>query len=85
MPLKNQVCLGFGRTVRQLRHALGISQEALADRANIHRTYIGGIERGERNPTLTTIVRLAEALRVPPARLLGTAGPEELGGADEGR
>jgi len=70
MPTKSQVCLSFGRTVRHLRHSLGLSQECLADRANIHRTYIGGIERGERNPTLTMIVRLAEALRVPPAKLL---------------
>ena len=85
MPFKNPVCLGFGRTVRQLRRALGLSQEALADRAEIHRTYIGGIERGERNPTLTTIARLADALRVPPARLLGAEGPQKIEGADERR
>jgi transcriptional regulator with XRE-family HTH domain len=49
---------------------MGLSQEELAGRAGIHRTYIGGIERGERNPTLTMIHRLARALNVPPARLL---------------
>jgi len=49
---------------------LGLSQEELADRANIHRTYIGGIERGERNPTLTMIQRIAVALGVTPGTLL---------------
>ena len=49
---------------------LGLSQEELADRANIHRTYIGGIERGERNPTLTMIQRIATALGVTPGTLL---------------
>ena len=81
MPTKRQSCLEFGRQVRRLRHALGLSQEGLADRANIHRTYIGGIERGERNPTLTMIVRLAESLGVPPARLLEAAEPA-IGGED---
>jgi transcriptional regulator with XRE-family HTH domain len=83
MPAKSQVCLNFGRTVRRLRHELDLSQEGLADRANIHRTYIGGIERGERNPTLTMIVRLAEVLEVPPSKLLEVEGPEIIKGADE--
>ncbi len=59
---------------------MNLSQEELADLANIHRTYIGGIERGERNPTLTMIVRLASALGVPPAKLL-VVETEESGGA----
>lgn len=60
----------FGEMVRLYRSRAGYSQEGLADRAGIHRTYIGGIERGERNPTLTMIHRLARALDVPPSRLL---------------
>ncbi len=84
MPTKHEVCQSFGRTVRQIRHALELSQECLADRARIHRTYIGGIERGERNPTLTMIVRLAEALRVPPAKLLEAEGTERIEGSDAG-
>jgi transcriptional regulator with XRE-family HTH domain len=48
----------------------GYSQEELASRAGIHRTYIGGIERGERNPTLIMIHRLARALGIAPSQLL---------------
>jgi transcriptional regulator with XRE-family HTH domain len=54
----------FGLAVRQLRQKAGLSQECLAVRASIHRTYIGGIERGERNPTLLMIYRIASALNV---------------------
>jgi transcriptional regulator with XRE-family HTH domain len=54
----------FGRTVRRRREALGISQEELADRAGLHRTYIGDVERGERNIALVNIVKLAKALGV---------------------
>jgi len=68
MPKKRELT-DFGQVVRKYRSAVGISQEALADRAEIHRTYIGGIERGERNPTLLMIHRLAKALRIAPARL----------------
>lgn len=60
----------LGTTVRELRVELGISQEALAERCNLHRTYIGGIERGERNVSLENIVRLATALKTTPSRLL---------------
>ncbi len=85
MATKRQVCLKFGRTVRQLRHALELSQACLADRAKIHRTYIGGIERGERNPTLTMVVRLAGALSVAPAKLLEAVGAEQIEDFDEDR
>lgn len=60
----------FGEMVRLYRGRVGCSQEELAGRAGIHRTYIGGIERGERNPTLTMIYRLARALDVSPSQLL---------------
>jgi transcriptional regulator with XRE-family HTH domain len=60
----------FGATVRRLRTDKGLSQEEFAATVGIHRTYIGGIERGERNPTLTTIERIARALEVDPASLL---------------
>ena len=59
-----------GRNVRQARKAAGLSQEALADSAGIDRTYVSGVERGVRNPTVTILDRLAKALGVTPADLL---------------
>ena len=60
----------FGRAVRKRRHALGLSQEGLAEKADLHWTYIGGVERGERNLGLLNIVKIARALGTTPARLL---------------
>ena len=60
----------LGKAVRQRRLAMGITQEELAERADLHWTYIGGIERGERNVSLINIVRIARALDVAPARLM---------------
>jgi transcriptional regulator with XRE-family HTH domain len=54
----------FGRQVRKHRLLLGISQERLAHLAGLDRTYIGGIERGERNPSLRNISKIAKALDV---------------------
>ncbi|NNH73810.1 helix-turn-helix transcriptional regulator [Nocardia uniformis] len=54
----------FGGRVRQLRAALGLSQEKLADIAGLHRTYVGSLERGERNVSLDQIYRLAKGLNV---------------------
>lgn len=58
--------------MRELRRSTGLSQEQLASASGLDRTYIGGIERGERNPTLKTIVWIADALGVPPSVLLET-------------
>jgi len=59
----------FADAVRQRRKAIGLSQEALADECGLHRTYIGSIERAERNVSLDNIERIAEALQgVPPVR-----------------
>jgi transcriptional regulator with XRE-family HTH domain len=60
----------LGRTVRKRRQALGLSQEGLAEKADLHWTYIGGIERGERNVGLVNIVKISRALGITPARLL---------------
>lgn len=54
----------FGKRVRELRQAKGLSQEELAFKAGVHRTYLGGIERGERNPSLRNIAAIAKALGV---------------------
>ena len=54
----------FGKRIRELRQARGWSQEELSFKAGVHRTYLGGIERGERNPALKNIASIADALGV---------------------
>ncbi len=60
----------LGRNLARLRRERELSQEAFADLAGLHRTYISGIERGVRNPTITIVQKLAEALDVSVAELL---------------
>jgi transcriptional regulator with XRE-family HTH domain len=60
----------IGNNVRLLRLRLKISQEELAFRAGLHRTYVGGVERGERNPSILTIAKIAKALDVNPRELI---------------
>lgn len=66
----------FGKGVRALREARGHSQEELADLARLHRTYIGAVERGERNIGLLNIWRIADALGVAPSALF--PAPEKM-------
>jgi transcriptional regulator with XRE-family HTH domain len=67
----------FGRNVREARKRLALSQEELAFQAEIDRTYISGIERGVRNPSLDLIVRLAAKLDTTPAALLSRPGEKK--------
>lgn len=60
----DDIRIRFGKTVRQRRHRLGVSQEEFADICGLDRTYIGGIERGERNVALVNIEKVARALRI---------------------
>jgi len=64
------VLRAFGAALRQIRERSGLSQEDLAHRADLHRTYVSSVERGERNVGLLNIVAVAEALNVEPGRLL---------------
>ena len=59
-----------GINVRKFRKELGLSQEGLAFTAELHRTYISGVERGVRNPTVLVLEQIAKALKVPASRLL---------------
>lgn len=63
----------FGRNLRRYREERGLSQEAFADMVGVHRTYMGGIERGERNLTLRSVERLAAVIEVDPLNLLAEA------------
>ncbi len=60
----------FGQNIRRLRMAKELSQEALAELCTLDRTYVGAIERGERNVSLQNIVKLARSLGVLPSKLL---------------
>ncbi|PIS14557.1 XRE family transcriptional regulator [Candidatus Shapirobacteria bacterium CG09_land_8_20_14_0_10_39_12] len=60
----------FGKQLQKVRKSKGISQEELAARLSMHRTYIGMVERGERNPTIRTLYKVAKALKVESSELL---------------
>ena len=66
-----------GKNVRVYRERLGISQEELAFRAELHRTYVSGVERGVHNPTVVIIGRLARALEVEPPAILAAKHPRK--------
>lgn len=59
-----------GKNVRKFRDKRGLSQEELAFETDLHRTYISGVERGVRNPTVLVVERLAKALKIQPFELL---------------
>jgi transcriptional regulator with XRE-family HTH domain len=65
--------VGLGRALRAAREEQQVSQEELGFRSGVHRNYIGGVERCERQPSVTAIARLAEALGVKPSDLLSRA------------
>lgn len=66
----------FAQRVRAERKRLGISQEELADRAQVHRTFVGSIERAETNISIDNIGRISDALGVEAAQLMGAAGSD---------
>ena len=70
----------FGQLIHERRKALGISQEELAFRADLDRTYVSGLERGVRNPSLTAIVKVATGLGITTDKLLKGLETEKRGG-----
>ncbi len=60
----------FGQRVREVREANGLSQERLAELSGLHRTYIGTVERGERNPALLNILRISASLGIDASELV---------------
>ena len=68
--MKKKIIVKFGNKVRERRLELELSQEELAERAGVHRTYIGMIERAEKNITLENIEKIAKALEIPLGELM---------------
>jgi transcriptional regulator with XRE-family HTH domain len=66
--------VAVGKALRERRLERGLSQEDLALESGVHRNYVGGIERGERSPTIATIVKLCACLDAKPADLFNRAG-----------
>lgn len=64
MKSTDRIQIAFGKAVRKARKAQGISQEGLADLAGLHRTYVGDVERGERNISLLNMSKIAEAMHI---------------------
>lgn len=67
--MKSSTLVSFAERVRSERKKIGISQEELAERAGVHRTYVGMIERAEKNITLENIKKIANALKMPISKL----------------
>jgi transcriptional regulator with XRE-family HTH domain len=67
-----------GHNLRAYRQARGLSQEAFADMVGVHRTYMGGLERGERNLTLRSVERIANRIGVDPLVLMDPKGEKRL-------
>lgn len=67
---KEPILVAFGQRIRQLRKSRGLSQENLAFSAGVHRTYVGMIERGEKNITLSNIRKMADAFGISVSELL---------------
>lgn len=66
----NPALVGLGAVIRAERQAQGLSQEALADKANIDRSYMGGVERGEHNIAIMNLLKIADALGVKASSFL---------------
>ena len=70
----NPALVGLGAVIRAERQKQGLSQEALADKANIDRSYMGGVERGEHNIAIMNLLKIADALGVGASKLMEKSG-----------
>ena len=70
-----EIARAFGARVREVRHAKEMTQEAVAEAADLHPTFISNVERGHRVPTIVTLLKLAQALDVDAGELLRDVGP----------
>ena len=70
LPNRPDIARIFGEVLQELRRERGLSQEEFGFECELHRTYISLLERGKRIPSLTTIIQLAMALRVPPSEIV---------------
>lgn len=78
--MKNDDLTSFGKKMRQARERAGMSQEELGARTGLHRTYIGSVERGERNVGLINVLRIARCLGIPPSSLFDDEATENEAG-----
>lgn len=73
MATRDRVLIGLGLALRRVRDGRRLSQEELGLRTGVHRNYIGGVERAERNPSVVTVARLADALEISMGELFALA------------
>lgn len=85
MSIRSPAHAVFGDAIRAIRKQRGVSQESLALQCGLDRTYISGIERGTRNPSLTNILKIAVALEVDPAELFAGVHGDRVGPEDGSR
>ena len=69
MPIRDKTLAAFGRNVARIRAEKKFTQDKLAEKADLDRTFVSGVERGLRNPGIKTVIRIAKALNVPVADL----------------
>jgi transcriptional regulator with XRE-family HTH domain len=74
MQKRDPILCSFGQSVAKHRRAKGLSQEALAEKADLDRTYLSDIERGVRNPGVKNVIRIAKALGITPSDLMKGVG-----------
>ena len=68
--VKKEILLELGHRIKMYRNARGLSQDQLSEKCELHRTYLSMVERGEKNLTITNLLKISEALKITPSDLL---------------